>query len=139
MYYDIHTYFYAFTSNGDYKVNQEKLEKFNLLTTTLNNDFSNENLHSVLIDYCIENDIEFELIKFYKSKSEQYPEICNKMLETLSDRSITYLYNNKIKTKTDKEGKKTAIKLILILIFTIIALFFIWKGLLSSFKGSLLQ
>ncbi len=139
MYYDIYPHIYALTCNGDKKVTTEKREKFNLLADSLKNDFKNESLHNVLIDYCIENDLEMELIEFYKRHTEEYPGICNRMLENLSDRSVERLYNSKIKTKTVEEGKKTAIKLILILVATIIAMFFIWKGLLSSFKGQFLQ
>ncbi|MCX7944203.1 MAG: hypothetical protein N2746_06820 [Deltaproteobacteria bacterium] len=120
-------------------MNSDKSEKFNLLKETLKNDFSNENLHNVIIDYCLENDIEIDLINFYKENMANYPEICKQMLEKLSDRSVQRLYNTKIKTKSQQESKKTLIKLILILLAAITAMFFIWKGLLSSFKTQLLQ
>ncbi|MGB9600003.1 MAG: hypothetical protein ACP5QK_02570 [Myxococcota bacterium] len=117
----------------------ENKEKFDLLLSSIKNDFTNENLHNVIIDFCIDNNLEMELINFYKTNTEKFPDICNKMLERLADRSIARLYNTKIKKKTDDESKKTAIKLILILIATIIAMFFIWRALLSSFNRQFLQ
>ncbi|MCX7959576.1 MAG: hypothetical protein N3B13_11075 [Deltaproteobacteria bacterium] len=120
-------------------MNKDTSDNFIQLLEKLRSDFTNENLHNVVIDYCIENEEEVQLIEFYKANMGQYPQICQKMLERLSDLSVQRLYNNKIKKKTDEEGKKTAIKLIVILIATIIAMFFIWKGLLSSFRGQFLQ
>lgn len=120
-------------------MNSEKDEKFLLLVDSLKGDFKNENLHNVIIDYSIENDREMELINLYKEYMNQYPEVCKEMLERLSDRSVQRLYVNKIKKKSDEEGRRTAIKLVLILIATIIAMFFIWKGILTSFKGQFLN
>jgi hypothetical protein len=137
---DIFIDLYALTYYGDKKVNSEdKREKYNLLISTLKSDFKNESLHNVIIDFCIDNDMEMDLVNFYKSKSDEYPELCKEMLDRLSDRSISRLYNTKIKKKSEEDSRRLAIKLILILIGTIIAMYFIWKGLLSSFKNQFLQ
>ncbi len=109
-------------------------ERFELLLSPLKNDFTNKNLHNLAIDFAIENDIEMDLIDFYKRNREKYPDICNEMLETLSNKSIERLYKNKIHKKTIEDSRKTVIKIVLILIATIIALIFIWRGLLSAFK-----
>jgi len=110
-------------------------EKFDLLISSLKQDFSNENLHNVLIDYCIDNNLEMELIEYYKAKKAESPEICDKMLEKLADKSVNRLYQTKIKKRTDEDKKNTALKLVFILLATIIAMFFIWRGLLSAFKS----
>jgi hypothetical protein len=116
-------------------MNSVTKEKFDLLVSSLKSDFSNENLHNVLIDYCIENSLEMELINYYKEKKAEFPEICDRMLERLAERSVKRLYETKIKKRTDEDKKNTTIKLILILLATIIAMFFIWRGLLSAFKS----
>lgn len=120
-------------------MNTDIKQKFETLISSVEKDFTNKNLHNIVIDFCIDNNIELELINFYKSNKDKFPELCDEMLEILADRSVAKLYNSKIKKKTDEDSKRTAIKLILVLIATIIAMFFIWKGLLSSFKGQFLQ
>lgn len=115
-------------------MNPEIKERFELLLSPLKNDFSNKNLHNLIIDFSIENDTEMDLINFYKSNMEKYPDICNEMLETLANRSVARLYKNKIQKQSIEEGKRTAIKITIILIATIVALVFIWRGLLSAFK-----